>query len=438
MAFSTVQGSGANDATSFVGTSGVDTVQVQNTDSNILVGGQQGADVVGFTNYKNLVTGYTLKGGQGNDQLTSTGQTTNIGGASFINGNKDADTITLGNTTTSTVHGGQGADTLVTNTVFSSIVNGNKNADSLTIAAATTGSVFGGQGADTITMVGATTSSTVSGDLDNDTIAVQGNVNGSVINGNAGTDTLSVTAGTAVWATSSMRGGGGNDTVNATNAIIGIEMYGDLGNDTLNGGTSDDNITGGAGDDTVTGNGGNDTIVGTAGTNSLIGNAGQDNITGGTGADSVDAGVGADAVNGGAGADQITQDNVDSIVGAFSHQSSDLDCGDTFTFANGVDVVAGFTTLTDDFITGSTGVAYLAENANMEDQDVNENYAIRGEWNADNSVFTVGGTGGAGINTGDDTLVMADSAHEDMFNVACAGGWFVVTGENALQNGDFI
>ncbi|PKP70640.1 MAG: hypothetical protein CVT82_05700 [Alphaproteobacteria bacterium HGW-Alphaproteobacteria-4] len=66
------------------------------------------------------------------------------------------------------------------------------------------------------------------------------------------------------------------DTINASSAGLGIDLYGEGGADL---------ITGGAGDDWIEGGAGNDTILGGAGRDGIVGGAGSDSMSGGADAD---------------------------------------------------------------------------------------------------------------------------------------------------------
>jgi len=274
LAFTTIPGSGATDATSYVGTAGIDTLLLQNSEGAAFVGARASADTVTVQNFTALQAAVTVKGGQGTDTLNIAGNT-NLSGA-FYNGNKNNDSITLGTITSSTIFGGQADDQLTVTTVSSSKVNGNKNDDTLTVTTATGSSVYGGQGGDTLNMT-TIGQSVVQGDLDNDTINLGGVISNSTLNGNGGNDSININAGVTTFAGSTVYGGGGNDTIAVAtagqNPTVNLIVSGDLGNDNITTGSGDDNVTGGAGTDT------------------LIGNAGSDTITGGTEADTFQIGT---------------------------------------------------------------------------------------------------------------------------------------------------
>jgi Ca2+-binding RTX toxin-like protein len=81
-------------------------------------------------------------------------------------------------------------------------------------------------------------------------------------------------------------GNGGNDTLNAGNVAIAVNLDGGAGNDTLIGGSGNDILTGAAGADSITGGTGVDLINGGAGNDILNGGLGSDILTGGLGTDS--------------------------------------------------------------------------------------------------------------------------------------------------------
>jgi Ca2+-binding RTX toxin-like protein len=274
LAFTTIAGSGATDATSYIGSAGIDTLLLQNEDSTVFVGARASNDTVTVQNFTALQSGVTVKGGRGNDLLNTAGNT-NLS-TSFYNGNKNNDSITLGTITSSTIYGGQANDTLTIATVSASKVNGNKNTDVLNITNATGASLYGGQGTDTVTVT-TVGQSLVQGDLDNDTINLNGTISNSTLNGNGGNDSININAGVTTFATSTIYGGGGNDVI----AVAGVAQNGGV-NLIVNGDNGNDNITTAAGDDVVSGG---------AGTDTLIGNAGSDTISGGTEADTFQIGT---------------------------------------------------------------------------------------------------------------------------------------------------
>jgi Ca2+-binding RTX toxin-like protein len=80
------------------------------------------------------------------------------------------------------------------------------------------------------------------------------------------------------------------------------EIFGGVGNDTIQGGLGNDRIFAGAGDDVVSGGAGNDTIYGQAGNDLLSGETGNDYLNGG---------LGRDFLVGNKGSDRIVHDSQD-------------------------------------------------------------------------------------------------------------------------------
>jgi Ca2+-binding RTX toxin-like protein len=78
-------------------------------------------------------------------------------------------------------------------------------------------------------------------------------------------------------------------------------LYGEAGDDTLNGGIGNDNLSAGDGADTLDGGDGADVLYGETGDDALNGGLGNDNLSGGEGADTLDGGAGNDMLNGGRG-----------------------------------------------------------------------------------------------------------------------------------------
>lgn len=258
MAFTTVSGAGATDATSYIGTAGVDTLLLQNSTTPAFVGARASADTVTIQNFKGVQENVTVRGGQGDDTLNS--NATNLT-ASLVNGNKDVDAITYQTVTSTTLYGGQGADVINVTTVNASVVNGNKDLDNLTVGTISGGSVYGGQGNDTIALT-TISGGVVGGSNDDDAITLGGVTSAAVVNGNAGNDTLTIGAGVTAFTTSTVFGGAGDDTIAGAAAGAAVVVSGDAGNDTVTTGTDGDTLTGGAGTDTLTGNAGSDTLTG--------------------------------------------------------------------------------------------------------------------------------------------------------------------------------
>jgi Ca2+-binding RTX toxin-like protein len=81
-------------------------------------------------------------------------------------------------------------------------------------------------------------------------------------------------------------GGEGND-FSGNSGPGQASIFGEGGNDTLNGGSGADVLDGGAGNDVASGNSGNDTVRGGADNDTLSGNSGNDNVSGNDGNDTI-------------------------------------------------------------------------------------------------------------------------------------------------------
>jgi Ca2+-binding RTX toxin-like protein len=284
LAFSTIQGSGAA-PDSFVGTSGVDSILLQDVRKSVFLGAQADNDVIEFKSFTDLVSGYTLKGGQGNDTIAAVGGIgfgTNISN-SLINGNAGDDLIDLSLVSSSSVFGGQGNDTFLAD-LSNTVLNGNAGADTINVFSAVSSSVFGGQGLDKVNVSGNLTDVVVQGDKDFDTIIVNNltSLLNATINGNDGNDLITVNK-LVSFTNSTIFGGEGADTITALTADVAVYLSGDAGDDNLTGGIGADTIEGGDGIDVMTGGTGNDsflyTSVAQTGTVATTGSVGNDRIT---------------------------------------------------------------------------------------------------------------------------------------------------------------
>lgn len=326
LAFSTVQGSGASDATSYVGSSAQDAIVIVDSAGSYFLGGQQSADTLTFSTsanplYSRVVDGTTAKGGQGADTFAFSSAAATTYTNAFFNGNADVDTFTFGagaateSLIASTIQGGNGVDTFTDGQVLglaSARLNGNKANDVINLdGVIATSNIFGGQGNDAITLSGATTSTLISGDLDNDTITVDAAVSldGSSVMGGQGIDRLLLNAAGVAGTTVFVNGNEGTDTIQGTLA----------GNASL---------FGGSGVDTIVANGAATTIVG---------------------------GTGLDIITAGGGADRIYYTATGQGESGTAANSTTAQVGDTITgFTTGTDFV-GFDT--SELLTGSSATA---------------------------------------------------------------------------------
>ncbi|WP_255955404.1 calcium-binding protein [Streptomyces odontomachi] len=156
-----------------------------------------------------------------------------------------------------------------------------------------------------------------------------------------GADTVTIPADSSAYA--SIHGGPGDDVLNGNDAVVlygddgndridggggvwSVGAYGGTGDDTLtgcdaecHGGDGDDDITGTAtdqefglygddGDDVIHGGAGADMIYGGKGDDTLYGDAGDDTIYGNSGNDVLHGGTGTDTLSGGPGTNEVHQD----------------------------------------------------------------------------------------------------------------------------------
>jgi Ca2+-binding RTX toxin-like protein len=354
LAFTTIPGASATDATTFNGTEGVDVLSSIDV-ITALVEGLGSSDTItantqGLSGFASL-TDWTVRGGTGNDTLTI-GAVINegffVGGdvvGGLFNGNQGGDTIEASRIFGGArILGGMDIDTITVDQVFSSSVNGNKGADTVNVDfGLVNGSVFGGQGADAINVGTGTTdgieSSLISGDFGSDTITVKGTLYGSsTIEGGEGNDTINFNSVVAAAGNDDgliIIGGIGDDIITAGAPVPATATIANDTNDTISGDEGDDTIAAGGGDDTVTGGAGNDNLV--VGGSVTIG-----------GKTIVGAGDGIDVVTGGAGADTFWGKSAEG-------GTTDAPTWDKITdYVKGVDKLADGTGQTLDYIAYTT------------------------------------------------------------------------------------
>lgn len=298
MAFSTVTGS--NGVTSLVGTTGIDTASIVTLDSNVFIGGNTGDDTIttvlgtggnnladynvrmgggddtftlgntllnstisldgetiandgddNFTSGANLIINSDILGRGGNDVLGGLTAATALRlSGSEVNGNTGDDTITVGESSSSFIYGGQNTDDIaVVGASSALLVNGNKGSDTILVTAVTfdSGSVYGGNGNDTITMLSTTDGVLVSGDKGIDSIITA--AGDDTVNGGDDVDTIVTAAGV-----DTINGGAGNDSINAGTGADVVDVTD--GNDTIAIAGGDSVLTGATtstGFDTITG-----------------------------------------------------------------------------------------------------------------------------------------------------------------------------------------
>lgn len=266
LAFTTINGASATDATTFAGSSGVDVIAAMNTTGNFFAYGAQDDDSITATASANngQISSITVNGGAGDDTLTFIGAFADPAiVSSFISMGADDDTIVGDADLISTsVNGNQGLDTLAFGQLTSSTVNGGQDADTITVDDLSSSYTNGNKGFDRLTVTGNLQNATIRGGQDGDSITV--NANGTVasstaVYGDLGTDTIIVNVDDGVSISNlTFNGGDGADTLDARGSTTGVVLNGDGDGDTLFGGIyaldadGGSTLTGGAGDDTFT------------------------------------------------------------------------------------------------------------------------------------------------------------------------------------------
>lgn len=288
----------------------------------------------------------------GTDRLASIDIVELVGGAGddFFNAAAySGDVILRGGGGNDTLLGGAGADLLVGN-----------SGDDLLDGAAGADRIFGGSGADQL--FGGAGNDLLRGQA-GDGDRLTGGDGNDTMRGGPGSDVVIETGDLDFVLTSTslvgrgndllleiegveLTGGAGDNSIDATTAVVPVTLIGAAGNDTLRGGAGDDHLEGLAGDDLLDGGGGVDRVVGEAdvdwtltdvalegdgadtlvsieaavltggdganlldatdfsGNVTLVGGKGNDTLRGGSGNDRLDGGAGDDRIAGHAGSDR--------------------------------------------------------------------------------------------------------------------------------------
>jgi hypothetical protein len=323
VAFVTTPGENSTD---YIGSDNVDVLFVLNDNSGkIAVDAKKGNDIVDLTNETGVVGNAEVKLGEGADILTMGANDTsnNRLSGSTVNGGPGNDNITTEGAVSTKIRGNENDDDFFLTSNYTDVtINGNAGVDSFTIGVSSTqrggtvqlsntkikgGSdndgqmdfsdgtllavdsvIQGGKGLDTIsigTLASGLSNFRVSGGADNDTIAVNntnGSADGAEYNGADGEDAINFTDTNS--ADAATKGGNGNDRITiGTVATPAAAVLAPVAAAAVNFSAGSGKITaaGEAGDDTFVIN----SIVGVqAGTASSGG--GKHTLTGGAGSDS--------------------------------------------------------------------------------------------------------------------------------------------------------
>ncbi len=149
--------------------------------------------------------------------------------------------------------------------------------------------------------------------------------------------------------------------------LTGDKLYGNDGNDTLNGTTGADELYGNAGNDTILGSDGNDLLFGGAGDDAIWGNKGDDFVRGSTGNDTLYGGQDNDTIMGDDGNDLLYGNKGDDrIEGGGNDDTYYYECfnepgNDTIFDLWGTDTIVLLTT---------SGVCSVTSDANSGDDRI--------------------------------------------------------------------
>lgn len=310
------------------GGTGNDTYIVDNESDAVIEAANEGIDTVRTTLLR-----YTLPANVEN--LTYTGTSA----AGFLGYGNELDNVISGGSANDTIYGLDGNDMLFGNGGHDYLYGGNGDdwlhggaGDDWLYGGAGNDILLGGDGNDVLQ--GGTGSDRMEGGAGNDTYYVD-NVNDVVVEGlNGGIDTVHAALSSYILGANvenlvmvSVNGattaGVGNALANhMTSGTAGGQLWGNGGDDILQGLGGNDELDGGDGNDILHGGGGNDWLYGGSGNDSLSGGADNDRLYGGTGNDTLDGGTGEDWLYGGSGNDVLRGgDGNDRLFGgSFSWQ----------------------------------------------------------------------------------------------------------------------
>ncbi len=274
-------------------------VTFDNPTNSLTINGAGGVDTINLESLdSSLAAAVTINGdGDANIITVSTGvDISGAGGTITINGGWNGDSVTVdAGSTIDNIDGGDGADTITNYGSIVGDIDGGAGSDSITNASDVGGNVDAGAGANSVINSGTitgyvlgggytdsiTNSGSIGGDIEsgdsNDTITNSGTVGG-IIDGGSAWDTIT-NEGLVVGG---IDGGAGVDTIiNESGATVDTEILGnDVHDNIINNGTVNGNIDGGKGADTITNNGhvgdyidgwtGNDSITNSGTVNYVI------------------------------------------------------------------------------------------------------------------------------------------------------------------------
>ena len=363
----TLTGGSANDTLNggsgedkLVGGPGNDKLQGQGSSYDTLTGGEgddtldggDGYDRIFETADVNFTATDTSLTGLGSDTLNNIQLVQLFGGSSantidasaftgraFLNGSGGNDTLTGGGWY-DRIFGGSGRDLITGGTSVIDPGTGGFTYDVLRGQGGNNDTLIGGDGNDKLnggighdSLVGGDGDDVLTGESGNDTIAggagndrlyERGNVDltlsDSGLSGDLGTNVI------ASIETAYLKGGNGNNLLDASSFTGDVTIIGVGGDDTLKGGSGNDMLNGRSGADLITGGDGDDTLLGMRDADTLNGGAGDDSIDGGTQADRLSGWTGDDELYGRSGNDTLVGGDGNDIL--FGSADDDILQGD--------------------------------------------------------------------------------------------------------------
>jgi autotransporter-associated beta strand protein len=191
--------------------------------------------------------------------------------------------------------------------------------------------------------------------------------------------------------TAQIFGGAGNDRISITNICISTEIFGQEGNDQINGGRCNDLIDGGPGRDTLLTGEGDNSADGGPGNDIIQSRSGTDILRGGSGNDRLAAGEGDDQLFGDDGNDQLIGDGgADLLVGGIGNDvliggsGNDVAIGglgnDRLIGGNQDDLLVGGAGL--DSVQGGRGTDVLTGGDAVNEDDEAALIAVLTSWNS--------------------------------------------------------
>jgi Ca2+-binding RTX toxin-like protein len=310
-------------------------------------------------------------------------------GRAFLNGSGGDDTLSGGGWY-DRIFGGSGRDLITGGASVVDSATGLPTYDVLRGQGGNYDTLIGGDGNDKLnggaghdSLVGGGGDDVLTGESGNDTLDGGGGIDrlyersnvdmtltDASLSGGMGSDAL-----TSIE-TAYLKGGNGNNRLDASGFSGDVTLIGVGGADTLKGGTGNDMLNGRSGADSITGGDGDDTLKGMRDKDTLNGGAGNDWLDGGTQDDSISGWTGDDILYGRSGNDILVGgDGHDSLYGASGDDILQGDDGKTETdHTRDDDRLDGGTD--GDTVRGGGGSDVIMDDAS----EVDESFTFWAEW----------------------------------------------------------